>query len=318
MPKTTQKQRWRALIEPIGGLFLLGLLLVNTQLLNPLATALIGAVFVAGFAAYYGMGIGLYSWGALFFGNLLWRGAILQQDLLLQLWQFDALMYWSGLLLVAAAIGAVTTARRERYDDQVYQNEQLQKDNQELTDTIATVVATKDALKAKLLAFDNQTAELFTLFKALDQVAPQFVPATMVQQLQKHLQASAVVVYQCDSAGRLHPVAKTARAFDAELSCHTPMFAAAIDTGAPSFHGEADPAAAPMIAAAVHVSGQLAYVIGIDVPMASLSSTHLSLLGWFTKILGARMETEALREAAYPEVPSADVLALVIEESEAQ
>ena len=186
MAKTNQTRTILKFVEPLVGVFLIGLLMAETGWVTTTHAAMLGAFLVAGFAAYYGISVGLYSWGALFIGNLLYTGGLLQEDILLQLWQFDALLYWSGMLLAAALIGGITSARRERMEDQRYQNAALHKDIIELESTVDTVVAAKDALKTKLLATDNQTAELVELFKVLDHVAPRFVPATGVQQLERH------------------------------------------------------------------------------------------------------------------------------------
>lgn len=313
MAKTNQTRTILKFVEPLVGVFLIGLLMAETGWVTTTHAAMLGAFLVAGFAAYYGISVGLYSWGALFIGNLLYTGGLLQEDILLQLWQFDVLLYWSGMLLAAALIGGITSARQERLEDQRYQNAALHKDIIELESTVDTVVAAKDALKTKLLATDNQTAELVELFKVLDHVAPRFVPATVVQQLERHLGASNVVVHECTGDNALKPIAASAGSRVQAISCEAPMIQRTIASGAPILRGQADGQDAPSLAGAVLVNDQLAYVITLDLPFEQLSQQQLNLFGWFTQILGMRMETEALREAAYPVAPSANVLANVLE-----
>ncbi|WP_056989296.1 hypothetical protein [Lacticaseibacillus camelliae] len=293
------------LIEPLIGLVLLGYLLAETDWVPEAFLPLIGFAYVAGFASYYGMGIGMYTWAATFFGSLYLTGVVRQQDVLLELWHFNTLLYWSGLLLVVAVIGGISSARSERYDDQVFQNETLEQNNEELNETLTAVNTSKEALKAKLLATDNQTTELFELFKVLDQAPPQLVPGAMVKLLQQFLAAENVAVYEPQN-GALTRIAGSGDAGQS-LTLAEPIVQRATLSKAPTIRTEADGPTAPIVVGAVHVDQQLAYIIGLDVALGDLTAQQMTLFSWFLKILGERMEAEMIRQAGYPR-PGAQIV----------
>lgn len=297
MQRSNNKSLGLRLIEPLIGLVLIGYLLAETNWIPNAYLPMIGFAYVAGFASYYGMGIGMYTWGATFLGSLYLVANIQHQDVLLSLWHFNTLLYWSGLLLIVAVIGGISSARRERYEDQVFQNEALAQDNVELSETLTTVNISKEALKAKLLATDNQTAELFDLFKVLDQAPPHLVPAAMVKLLRQHFAAENVAIYE-HADGQLRQVAGADTAQPLQMA--HPIVQRAVSTHTPTVRTSQDGQAAPIIVGAVHVEKQLAYVIGMDVALGNLSAQQMTLFSWFIKILGERMEAEQLRQAGYP------------------
>lgn len=313
MPITQQKSLWLKLLEPLAAVAALTALLALTTIVPAAFEATLGLVVTALFAAYYGLGVGLYTAALVLLAQCVLHGPLRGGDILSQLWTMPQLLAWSTMFLLAILLGNLTTARRERYDDLAFANQELHAAQAELDHTLTVVTASKDALKEKLLATDNQTSVLFDIFRVVDRVAPEFVPATVVRMLEKHLGARQVAIYEYRSDGLRVVAASKHGVRDIPLMQCPPVIRQAFSTDSPVFRGPADPLDAPTLVSAVHVEGQLAYLITVDdVAFDQLTTQNYILFSWFTRILGTRMETAQLWEAGYPTPVDDAVAALVV------